>query len=73
MPTLYLLIILATRHHAELWWLLGLMLLFRWMTLVGVVLGRVPARAHFDYVRRRPRASACRDAAIMWRHFCPTP
>ena len=37
LPTLYLLIILASVITPNFWWLLGLMLLFSWMSLVGVV------------------------------------
>jgi len=37
LPTLYLLIILASVVTPGFWWLLVLMLLFSWMTLVGVL------------------------------------
>ncbi|MCG8695913.1 MAG: ABC transporter permease, partial [Minwuiales bacterium] len=37
LPTLFLLIILASIVEPNFWWLLGLMLLFSWMALVGVV------------------------------------
>ena len=37
LPVLYLLIILASIVEPNFWWLLGLMLLFSWMSLVGVV------------------------------------
>ena len=37
LPVLYLLIILASVVEPNFWWLLGLMLLFSWMSLVGVV------------------------------------
>ena len=37
LPTLYLLIILASVVEPNFWWLLGLLLLFSWMGFVGVV------------------------------------
>jgi ABC-type microcin C transport system duplicated ATPase subunit YejF/ABC-type microcin C transport system permease subunit YejE len=70
MPTLYLLIILASVITPSFWWLLGLMLLFSWMTLVGVVRAEFLRARNFDYVRAA-RALGVGDAAIMWRHLLP--
>jgi ABC-type microcin C transport system duplicated ATPase subunit YejF/ABC-type microcin C transport system permease subunit YejE len=70
MPTLYLLIILASVITPGFWWLLGLMLLFSWMTLVGVVRAEFLRARNFDYVRAA-RALGVRDAAIMRRHLLP--
>jgi ABC-type dipeptide/oligopeptide/nickel transport system ATPase subunit len=66
LPVLYLLIILASLVEPTFWWLLGLMLLFSWLALVGVVRGRVPARAQLRLRARGPRA---RRAAR--RHHVP--
>ena len=51
LPTLYLLIILASVVTPNFWWLLGLMLLFSWMALVGVVRAEFLRARNFDFVR----------------------
>jgi microcin C transport system permease protein len=70
MPTLYLLIILASVVKPSFWWLLGLLLLFQWMSLVPVVRAEFLRTRNFDYVRAA-RALGARDAAIMFRHILP--
>ncbi len=70
LPTLYLLIILASIVAPSFWWLLGLMLLFSWMSLVGVVRAEFLRARNFDYVRAA-RALGARDVAIMLRHILP--
>jgi microcin C transport system ATP-binding protein len=70
MPTLYLLIILASVVTPNFWWLLILMLLFSWMTLVGVVRAEFLRARNFDYVRAA-RALGVGDGAIMTRHVLP--
>ncbi len=70
LPTLYLLIILASIVQPNFWWLLGLMLLFSWMALVGVVRAEFLRARNFDYVRAA-RALGARDATIMFRHVLP--
>ena len=70
MPSLYLLIILASVVTPSFWWLLGLLLLFSWMTLVGVVRAEFLRARNFDYVRAA-RALGVGDAAIMRRHLLP--
>jgi ABC-type microcin C transport system duplicated ATPase subunit YejF/ABC-type microcin C transport system permease subunit YejE len=70
MPTLYLLIILASMVTPSFWWLLGLMLLFHWMTLVGVVRAEFLRARNFDYVRAA-RALGVSSTRIMWRHLLP--
>ena len=47
LPTLFLLIILASVVQPNFWWLLGIFLLFSWMSFVGVVPGGIPAREEF--------------------------
>ncbi len=70
LPTLYLLIILASIVTPSFWWLLGLMLLFSWMALVGVVRAEFLRARNFDYVRAA-RALGVGDPRIMWRHLLP--
>jgi microcin C transport system permease protein len=70
LPQLYLLIILASIVQPNFWWLLGLMLLFSWMALVGVVRAEFLRARNFDYVRAA-RALGVGDLAIMFRHVLP--
>ncbi len=70
LPVLYLLIILASIVEPNFWWLLGLMLLFSWMSLVGVVRAEFYRARNFDYVRAA-RALGVRNAVIMFRHVLP--
>ncbi|MEE8202474.1 MAG: ABC transporter permease [Alphaproteobacteria bacterium] len=70
LPMLYLLIILASVVEPTFWWLLGLMLLFSWMSLVGVVRAEFLRARNFDYVRAA-RALGVSDGAIMFRHLLP--
>ena len=70
MPVLYLLIILASIVQPNFWWLLGLMLLFSWMSLVGVVRAEFLRARNFDYVRAA-RALGVRNRVIMVRHVLP--
>jgi microcin C transport system permease protein len=70
LPVLYLLIILASVVEPTFWWLLGLMLLFSWMSLVGVVRAEFLRARNFDYVRAA-RALGVRDRVIMLRHVLP--
>jgi microcin C transport system permease protein len=70
LPVLYLLIILASIVEPTFWWLLALMLLFSWMSLVGVVRAEFYRARNFDYVRAA-RALGVGNAAIMFRHVLP--
>ena len=70
LPVLYLLIILASIVEPTFWWLLGLMLLFSWMSLVGVVRAEFYRARNFDYVRAA-RALGVTSAVIMVRHVLP--
>ena len=70
MPTLYLLIILASVVEPNFWWLLGLLLLFSWMGFVGVVRAEFLRARNFDYVRAA-RALGISDARIMFQHVLP--
>jgi len=70
LPTLYLLIILASLIEPNFWLLLGLLLLFSWMGLVGVVRAEFLRVRNFDYVRAA-RALGVSHAVIMFRHVLP--
>ena len=70
MPTLYILIILASFIQPGFWVLLGIMLLFSWMALVGLVRAEFLRGRNFDYVRAA-RALGMMDARIMFRHILP--
>ena len=70
LPTLFLLIILASVVEPNFWWLLGLLLLFSWMGLVGVVRAEFLRARNFDYVRAA-RALGASDGTIMRRHVLP--
>ena len=56
LPVLFLLIILSSVVEPNFWWLLGIMLLFSWMTLVGVVRAEFLRARNFDYVRAAARS-----------------
>ncbi len=70
MPTLFLLIILASIVTPNFWWLLGILLLFSWMALVGVVRAEFLRARNFDYVRAA-RALGVRNSTIMLKHLLP--
>ena len=73
MPTLYLLIILASFVEPSFWWLLGIMLLFSWMALVGVVRAEFLRARNFDYVRAARALGVRRRHASCAATSCPTP
>src|SRR5262249_11100533 len=70
MPRLYMLIILAAFVQPNFWWLLAIMLLFSWMSLVGLVRPEFLRARNFDYVRAA-KALGARDSVIMFRHVLP--
>ena len=70
LPVLYLLIILASFVQPNFWWLLGIMLLFSWMSLVDVVRAEFLRGRNLEYVRAA-RALGMQDMAIMYRHILP--
>jgi len=70
MPTLFLLIILSSFVEPNFWWLLGIMVLFSWMGLVGVVRAEFLRCRNFDYVRAA-QALGVSDGRIMLRHMLP--
>jgi microcin C transport system permease protein len=69
-PTLYVLIILASIVQPNFWWLLAILLLFSWMGYVGVVRAEFLRARNLDYVRAA-RALGVPNYKIMFRHLLP--
>ena len=70
LPTLLLLIILASVVTPNFWWLLGILLLFQWMSLEGVVRAEFLRARNFEYVRAA-RALGVGNFTIIRRHVLP--
>jgi len=70
LPMLFLLIILASIVTPNFWWLLGIMLLFSWMSLVGIVRAEFLRGRNLDYVKAA-KALGLDDKTIMIRHVLP--
>lgn len=70
MPTLFLLIILASIVEPNFWWLLGITLLFGWMSLVGVIRAEFLRGRNFEYVIAA-RALGMSNSRIMFKHILP--
>ncbi len=70
LPEIYMLIILASIVEPNIWWLLGLMVLFSWMQLVHVVRAEFLRTRNFDYVRAA-RALGVNEWKIISRHVLP--
>ncbi|KPF70946.1 peptide ABC transporter permease [Bosea sp. AAP35] len=69
-PALYLLIIVAAIITPSFFVLLGILLLFSWVALVGVVRAEFLRARNFEYVRAA-RALGLSDASIMVKHLLP--
>jgi microcin C transport system permease protein len=70
LPELFLLIILSSMVVPNFWWLLGILLLFTWMSLTHVVRAEVLRTRNFDYVKAA-RALGVGERQIMLRHVLP--
>lgn len=70
MPTLFLLIILASVVQPNFWWLLLIMMLFSWMSLVGVVRAEFLRGRNYEYVQAA-KALGLSNMTIMFRHILP--
>lgn len=70
LPTLFLLIILSSIVQPNFWWLLGIMLLFSWMSLVDLVRAEFLRGRNLEYVRAA-KALGVSDGKIMFRHILP--
>ncbi len=69
-PQLYLIMIVSAIITPSFWMLLGLMLLFSWTALVGVVRAEFLRARNFEYVRAA-QALGVTNSTIMWRHLLP--
>ena len=69
-PSLYLLIILSAVLVPSFGILLGILLLFSWVSLVGVVRAECLRTRNFDYIAAA-RALGAPDRMIIWRHLLP--
>ncbi|MDD9797934.1 MAG: ABC transporter permease [Alphaproteobacteria bacterium] len=69
-PSLYLLIIIAAVIEPGFWILLGILLLFSWVALVGVVRAEFLRARNFEYVQAA-HALGVGNLTIMWRHLLP--
>jgi microcin C transport system permease protein len=70
MPTLFVLIILASIVRPSFWWLLAINLLFGWMGLVGLVRAEFLRARNLEYVLAA-RALGMKDRRIMFLHMLP--
>jgi microcin C transport system permease protein len=70
MPELYMLIILGSLITPGFWVLLIFLLLFRWMSLTGVVRAEFLRGRNLEYVRAA-KALGVSDITVMWRHILP--
>ena len=69
-PSLYLLLILSSVLAPSFWLLLGILLLFSWVALVGVVRAEFLRGRNFEYIAAA-RALGVSNWTIMWRHLLP--
>ncbi|MBU2887073.1 ABC transporter permease [Gilvimarinus agarilyticus] len=69
-PTLFVLIIIASLVPPNFWILLAILLLFGWMALVGVVRAEFLRARNLDYVLAA-RAMGVGDGKIIFRHLLP--
>lgn len=69
-PMLFLLIILSSMVVPNFWWVLGLMLCFKWMSLVDVVRAEFLRARNFQYVMAA-KALGVRERTIIFRHVLP--
>lgn len=69
-PSLYLLLIISSVLVPNFWVLLGILLLFSWVALVGVVRAEFLRGRNFEYITAA-RALGVSNWTIMWRHLLP--
>jgi peptide/nickel transport system permease protein/microcin C transport system permease protein len=70
LPVLYLLIILSGFVEPNFWWLLGIMALFAWLSLVDVVRAEFLRSRGLEYVKAA-RALGVGDTQVIVRHILP--
>jgi microcin C transport system permease protein len=69
-PSLYVLLIISNVLIPGFWTLLGILLLFHWVSLVGVVRAEFLRGRNVEYIKAA-RALGLSDAAIMFKHLLP--
>jgi len=69
-PTLYIILILSAVFTPNFFLLLGILLLFSWVQLVGLVRAEFLRARNFEYVTAA-RALGVGNLTIMWRHLLP--
>ncbi|GLQ08344.1 ABC transporter permease [Devosia yakushimensis] len=69
-PALYLLLIISSVITPSFWVLLGILLLFSWVTLVGIVRAEFLRARNFEYIAAA-RALGVSNGTIIWRHLLP--
>lgn len=69
-PALYLLLIISSVLVPGFFVLLGILLLFSWVSLVGLVRAEFLRARNFEYVQAA-RALGVGNVTIMWRHLLP--
>ena len=69
-PTLYVIMIVSAVIAPNFWLLTGIITLFSWTALVGVVRAEFLRARNFEYVQAA-RALGLGDTAIMFRHLLP--
>ncbi|MBJ6987614.1 MULTISPECIES: ABC transporter permease [unclassified Devosia] len=69
-PSLYLLLIISSVITPSFWVLLGILLLFSWVSLVAIVRAEFLRARNFEYVNAA-RALGVSDGQIIWRHLLP--
>jgi microcin C transport system permease protein len=69
-PSLYVLIIISSVLVPGFWTLLGVLLLFHWVTLVGVVRAEFLRGRNFEYITAA-RALGLSNVKIMFKHLLP--
>ncbi|MDO5652019.1 MAG: ABC transporter permease [Moraxella sp.] len=70
LPQLFVIIILVSLFSPSVYVLFGLMLLFGWQSLVGLVRAEFLRARNFDYVRAAKNLGVS-DSKIMFRHILP--
>ncbi len=69
-PALFILVILASLIEPNVFWLLGIMSLLSWMTLVGVVRAEFLRARNFEFVKAA-QSLGVNNPTIMTRHILP--
>lgn len=69
-PALYLLLIISSVLIPSFFVLLGILLLFSWVALVGLVRAEFLRGRNFEYIQAA-RALGVSNVKIMWRHLLP--